>query len=884
MITRSLCAFAASVFTLAATGQAAAPRLGRDVIPTFQLIELRLDARQDGYEGTTRIELDVKRPTRTFFLHAEALDIGSITLSRSGEEVSCRYQAEDSATLLVEAAFELEPGPLVLEAVFTNDYDRRAEGLFKAEVEGESYTFTQFEEDDAREAFPCFDEPSFKFPYQLVLTVPASHLALANTPIESEDVRGEWRTVRFRKSPPMPSYLVALATGPFDTVSIPGLSVPSRVVTTRGKAGLAGLAMELAPPIMRSLEEYFGGPCPYEKLDLVGVPEFWPGAMENPGAITFSEGLLLVDSAQAGVRARRDLATTMAHEFAHLWFGDLVTMAWWDDLWLNESFAEWLGEKTAHKLYPELGIDISSAQSVGRTMDSDARPSSRAIRQPVAASTDLTSNLGPIYSKGQAVLDMFEQYLGEEALRQSLQAYIKERAWSNATADDLFRTLSREAGWDVGAALSTFIDQPGIPLVSVTVESSGRLVFRQSRFANYGVEVPELKPWHIPLSVRYAYGGTVQEQTLVLAEPVMTADLGKDGPPDWIMPNGDARAYCRWNVPFGMMLALARSAETTLTARERVGFLGNLAALLDAGVVKGDEYLELVAGFRNDPHPQVISAVAGAVGNVESSFVADSLKPLFAGYVRHTLGPAVSRFGLERREGEDETVTQLRPRLLTWLADIGDTAVLAHMQSVFQACWTDAGPVDPELRSLSVQLACRTGDRALFDSCRVRFESAEVPALRAEYLAALGSFRDPAIQEEALKYALTGPLRPQELWDIPTEIASASEAESERIFHWFLEHYDDIAAKMPPMYRSYLPMIASGCSLPRLERARAFFSEPSHAVPGVESRLARVADAVHECVNLREREGVNVAAYLAAGFTGAPEAPAGGSTGSTGTR
>jgi len=857
-------------------------RLGDEVVPQFQRIELTVDARKDTYEGRTTIELKVGKPTKSFRMHAERLDLQSLSIVRDGEVYGCRYVAEDSATLRIEADAPIEPGIVTLEIVFGNDFDRKAQGLFKAEVEGESYTFTQFEEDDAREAFPCFDEPSFKFPYQWVLTVPTSHLALTNTPIETESIKGDMRTVTFRKSPPLPSYLLALSTGPLDTVPIPGLSVPGRVVTTKGKAGLTALAVELAPTLLRGMEEYFGAAYPYEKLDLIGVPEFWPGAMENPGLITFAEGVLLVDPAQAGVGDKRRLATTMSHEFAHMWFGDLVTMAWWNDLWLNESFAEWLGEKVAHQHYPELGLDIASAQSVGRTMDSDARPSARPIRQPATVSSDLTGNLGSIYSKGQAVLDMYEQHLGEETFRRCIRAYINDRAWSNATADDLFGTFTREAGWDVGAALATFIDRPGVPLVSLEVEPSGKVQLRQSRFSNYGVELVEPEPWYIPLSVRYAQGGEVKQQTIVLSEREMTVDLESDGPPLWIMPHGDARAYCRWVVPFDMMKALAENAESALTPRERVGYLGNLSALLDAGALSGDEYLTLVSGFRNDPHPQVLSAVSGAVGNVKTAFIADSLVPLYDRYARHALAPALERIGMERQEGEDPAVTQLRPRLLGRLAESGEPAVVAHLLGLFEQYWTKGEPVDPELRSLAIQEACRNGDRALFDSCKVRFESAQVPSDRDDFLTALSSFRDPQIQNEALVYALAGPLRPQEVWDIPSGIGSISEAQAERIFQWYLDHYDELVDRLPPMYRSYMPMIAGGCSLTRLERARAFFSEPGHASPGVESRLARVTDAVNECVSLREREGAKVASYLASDFEASAGAAAGSGSGTTG--
>jgi hypothetical protein len=232
--------------------------------------------------------------------------------------------------------------------------------------------------------------------------------------------------------------------------------------------------------------------------------------------------------------------------------------------------------------------------------------------------------------------------------------------------------------------------------------------------------------------------------------------------------------------------------------------------------------------------------------------------------VRYTLSPALERFGLEKRPGEDETVSQMRPRLLGWLADEGhDSSLVDYATSLFDAYLEGTQSVDPEMVAVSVGLACRNGARSRFDTCRNRFEQAETPAEREHFLSALGSFWDPTLSEEALRYALTGPLRPQEVFDIPMGIAERSEAHSDLIFHWLIDHYDEAAAKLPPMYRAFLPMIAGGCSRSRLEAARAFFSEPEHATPGAEQRLARVADAVNDCASLRDREGARVATYLA---------------------
>jgi alanyl aminopeptidase len=849
---------------LVLSAEAQIVRLGTEVMPQFQRIELTLDAGEAEYRGETSIELTVRSDAETFLIHAENLNIESIVLDTGDEQIAASFSIVDSATIQVEPATVLKAGSYTLTISFTNDFDRRANGLFKVEIDSDSYTFTQMEEDEAREAFPCFDEPAFKFPYQFILTVPEDHLALTNTPIESESTKDGWRRVVFARSPPMPSYLLALATGPLETVDVPGMAVPTRVVTTRGQSHLTGEAIRMTPPILAALESYFNSPYPFRKLDLIGVPEFWPGAMENNGAITFAESVLLLESETVSVSQKRRLASVLAHEFAHMWFGDLVTMAWWDDLWLNESFASWLGDKMVHEVYPELGMEVSGAQAMQGVMGSDARPSSQAIRQPIVNIADLMGNIGAIYRKGEAVLGMFENWLGHDEFRNGIRSYISQNEWSNATADDLWRALGESSGWDVGAAMSTFITQPGVPLVEVRTHDDGTLLLSQTRFSNYGGESLPFTPWYIPLKLKYVDGKDIKEQTVVFSEKEMTLDLGTDGPPAWILPHADARGYYRWLVPDNMLQGLADDAPASLTSRERVGYLGNLAALLDAGLLGGDEYLAAIHGFRNDPDPQVVSAVVSALGNVEGAFVSDDLKPMFAPWVRATLGPALSRIGLEARDGEEETVALLRPRLIGWLADEGeDEETMAFARSVFDEYMADPQAVDPGLISVSVGLACLHGDRALYDECQRRFENSEAPAERRRFLGAMGAFRDPMLQQEALKYTLEGPLRPQEGFTIPSGIASASDEHAEMMFQWMMSNYDIIAPRMPPMYKGYLPFFAGGCSRERLETAKVFFMEPEHQTPGIETRLARLSDSVNDCVTLREREGDRVATYLA---------------------
>ena len=838
----------------------AAGRLGTDVVPVSQDVRLVVDARKPDYTGSVRVELDVRRPAATFSLHAEEMDIRRLALTGPGGPAEVTHAASGKARLDVTAKAPLAPGRYTLEIDFANEYDTRATGLYKVKAAGDDYLFTQFEADEARQAFPCWDEPSFKIPYRMTVVVPAEHVAVSNTPIVTDTVKDGQRTVEFARTRPLPSYLLALATGPLEFVPIPGLSIPGRVVTVKGASHLAGEAVRTTPPVLAALERYFGRPYPYEKLDLIAVPEFWPGAMENPGAITFRDSILLLDSRAASAAQRRSLVAINAHELAHMWFGDLVTMAWWDDLWLNESFASWMGDKVTAEAFPEFRIELDAVQGVQRAMVTDARLSTRAIRQPVTVLDNLLQAADELaYQKGQAVLGMVEAWVGPAVFRKGVLDYLAAHEWKNATAADLWGALSKAAGKDVGGMLATFLDQPGIPFVTVEPTQGARVRISQRRFANHGVTAPATS-WQIPVRLKYDVGGRIMTRTVLLAGPTQEVEL--ETPVRWVHPNADEGGYYRWSVPAPVLQALADGGEKAMSARERVGFIGNASALLDAGALRGDAYLRLLKPFANDPEPDVVTSLIASLGKVKNAFVTPEVEPAWSGYVRQVLRPALDRFGKDRRAGEPESVSLLRPQLLLWMGREGaDPEVLEHAGTVARAYMADPASADPSIAGVALQLHALKGDRALFDEYRRRVEAATVPADRARYLGALGYFREPAIVEDALRYTLEGKLRPQEMFTIPTGMGTAVGSEA-RAYRFFTENYGVIQQKLPPMFLAFMPRIASGCNEERVVAARTFFADPTRAVAGMEKEMVQVAELVKDCASLRAREGAAVAAYL----------------------
>jgi alanyl aminopeptidase len=727
------------------------------------------------------------------------------------------------------------------------------------EQDGLAYAFTQFEAADARGAFPCFDEPEFKIPWQLTVRVPEAHTAVSNTPMKSRTTSRGWVTYVFQKTKPLPSYLIALATGPLDTVDMPGLGIPARIVTPKGQARLASIAIEQSPPLLKALEAYFGEPYPYAKLDYIAIPEYWPGAMENPGAITFASGILLLDPESASLAERRRLAKVIAHELAHMWFGDKVTMEWWNDLWLNESFADWMGDKITHEVFPRLRMDLEVVSDAQAVMGADARPTASAIRRPVKSTDTLMQDVGVQYNKGKAVLGMFEAWIGPEVFRRGVLDYIAANAWGNATAEDLWAALDAASDKKLAPSLATFIDQPGLPLVEVEPLSDGRVRLSQRRFGGDGVAL-KAQTWAIPVALRYGAHGTSGTRTVLLESEDAMIDLERT--PDWVYPNLDGLGYYRWEVPDTVLSRLTEKAPTLLGAAERMDLVGNLSALLNAGVIDGGRFLAALQGLARDPEPMVVGSVLDQLHELEEAFVPADLEDEFAAWIRLSLRPALERMGMSPREGESETAALVRPRLLLWLGDNGrDPEVRRFAREQAAAYLENPASVPSSIATTCLSLAALDGGGPQFEAFRQRFESASTPSERGRYLSSLGSFRDPAIIDRALDYAFSGPLRPNERFAIPRYVRQTAEG-ADRAWRWLTENYALVGTRLPEEYMAYMPYFAAGCSAERLEAARTFFDIPDHKAQGTDRMLSRVADGVEECLALRAREGASVREYL----------------------
>ena len=862
---RTLLLFTAAlaVIVLPCAGSAdEAERLPGDAIPSFQAIRLNLDAGKMDYTGTTRVMVRIPKATKTIHFHAQEMKLTNVVLKGKAKSWPLTTSEGKWGLTTATATSQIPVGSYTLEIDFSNDFDKRATSLYRVESGGNAYTFTQFEAIDARGAFPCWDEPAYKIPYQLTIAVPAAHEAVSNTPVMSSTTVKGVQTVVFEKTEPTPSYLLCIATGPLEYVPMQGMSIPARIVVPKGSTALAQTAATMTPPPLKALEEYFGRPYPYKKLDLIAVPEFSPGAMENPGAITFGDRFILFDPKTMSTARKRLYAIFAAHEMAHQWFGDLVTMKWWDDLWLNESFADWMSYRIADKVYPELGADEYELQHLASVMAEDSRLSTHAIRQPVTNVDNLFEGIDVTYGKGSATIAMFERWMGADTFRTAIRAYLKKYEWKNAVADDLWNELSSAAGKDVKTPMATFLDLPGIPLVRADLLDGGKVKVTQKRFLGYGVTAPAEQVWGIPMTVRYPGASGVQTQSFLLDQPTATIQLtGLTTKAAWIDVNAGG-GYYRTSVDPAVLTTLSSRAQEIQSTTDRIRFISNIGALVLAGEVKGDDYLRTLQGFSNDPRPEVINTVIGSLGQVKGAFVTTDLETPFSAYVRQVLGPAAQRFGWDRKNGEEEEVSILRPILMDWMADEGrDDAALTRAEQFAQSFRADRGSIDPSMVNVALRLSAIRGNASLFDEYQKRFEQATAPTDRDPLLAAMGSFRDPALRDRALAYSLGPTVRPHEVF-VVAQNALARLENRDAVAAWAQQNHKAILDKIPPVYAPFLVYMSSACEQPKLDRAYAFYSAPEHTVPGMDVELKKMMETGGDCVKLRAREGPAVARYL----------------------
>ena len=548
-------------------------RLPTTAAPTGYRVALTVDPNATTFRGVVDVGIRLSVPTEFLWLNATELKVEKATASAGGSAVAVRVVPGGND--FIGFAFEkpVAAGELTLHVEYTGSIaETSTQGIFR-EKDGDAwYVYTQLETTDGRRVFPCFDEPSYKSPWELTLTIPAGSSAVSNTPIVSESpAPGGGRVVRFGKTEPLPAYLVAFGVGPFDYVDAGRAGMkktPIRIVVPKGKASRARYAAETTGPILERLEAYFGMPFPFAKLDQLVIPQAVTfSAMENAGLITWAESTLLAPPQEETIRFKRVQASINAHEMAHQWFGDYVTLAWWDDVWLNESFATWMADRTLQEWQPTWGVAIDRVVDRSNVMAEDTLVSARKIRQEIVTSDDIYNAFDGIsYQKGGAVISMFESWIGSDKFRDGVRRYMREHPYGTATSKDFLEAIQAESRPGVAAAFSSFLDQAGVPVVDVSLECGGgaKLSLSQKRFLPVGSAGAAGQTWQIPVCARSGEG---PKECMLLkdASGTMPAPSAGGGCPSWVLGNDGEIGYYRAAYRGDLLEKLMSVADAKLT-------------------------------------------------------------------------------------------------------------------------------------------------------------------------------------------------------------------------------------------------------------------------------------------------------------------------------
>jgi alanyl aminopeptidase len=862
----TLCGAAAlTFFSLCAHASQTPPalRLDDSAHPLRYAAELTIVPNQETFQGAIDVDLSFARPTSLLWLNAHELTVSKAVLKAAGADVPAKAVPGNDQVIGFRFGRAVS-GNATLHVEYTGIIHRRnSDGIFQLEQDGRWYVYSQFEAVSARWAFPCFDEPSYKTPWQISLRVPKDHQAFSNYPEVSTSAAADaMKVVRFAETRPLPSYLVALAVGPFDVVDAGKVGeTPLRIIVPHGRGADAKFAVESVPRQLSLLERYFGIPYPYPKLDSISM-RVGGFAMENPGLITYDEALLLSDPATDTLARQREAAEVTAHEMAHQWFGDLVTTAWWNDIWLNEAFATWMERRIIAEWKPEWRIEIFAAAERAHAMALDDLVSARKIRQPIDSYDDIANAFdGITYEKGAAVIGMFESWIGPDKFREGVRQYVKAHADGSATAADFTQALSRAAGRNITPAFNSFLDQAGVPVVSLAAAGDGSLELSQRRLLPIGSPSSPAETWQIPVCIRTEAGRTCS----LFADRRSTVAL--PAAPSWVAGNAADQGYYRVVYGPGMLAKVTADHGRVLSEAERVGLLSDIDAEMHAGVVSPAEALRLVGQFAGDPDRHVIEADLNLASVVASPMVPASLRPRAEQFIRENFGKRAEELGWQPKPGETEDQRLLRELMVPRVAAAGrDPVLIAEAGELARKWLNHHDAISPGMVRAVLTTAANFGDRALFDQLHAAVKKEKDQRFREDLIDALGSFRDPALAEAGLDLLLADEFDPRESVQLFRTPLGSPETR-ELPWEFVRRHYDALLSRMPSAAglddAAYFPIAAAGfCDSAHRNEIHDFFAGRMGGHAGGPRILAQSLERLDACIAQKQALGPEIESFL----------------------
>ena len=854
-------------------------RLPEGVAPTHYRLTLTVDPRRPTFSGRAEIELAVAAPTSVVWLHGLDLKVQDVAVLSGGRRIPGRYEAVDKTTgvACVRLAQPLKGGRALLEFRYSAPFQDSPQGLYRTRVGKDWYAFTQFEATDARRAFPGFDEPRFKTPFDVAIVTAHGDRAVGNTPERRavKLVKGAERR-DFATTKPLPTYLVALAVGPLDispATGIPANAVratplPLRLVATRGQGGRFGYALKEAPALIARLEQYFGSAFPYPKIDLIASP-VQLGAMENAGAIIASDDLLLFGPAPSA-REQSNFGSVIAHELAHQWFGDLVTPAWWDDIWLNEAFAEWMGSKIADQWRPDLGISQEQLGATLGAMKTDALRAGRPVHQPIDNNLQIGSTFDDItYQKGAGVIGMVESYLGEQRFQKGVQLHLSRHPYGTATANEFFAAMGEASGEPaVVEAFRSFVDQPGVPIVSVTAGAGGALALEQSRYKPLGPGAAGTELWKIPFCASVYGREAPLKLCTLLGEKQGTLALPPAAAGGVVHPDAGGAGYYRFALG-GPALAALLPMGPKLPAREALALADNAGAAFEAGRLSMAELLAVARVLATHPDRTTALSLGYRLADLHDRLADGEARTLIERTLVRLYGERLRALGTDLTPGRykaDPAEQQLLRRELVGLVafDGHDRALLGSLAAVAERTVDQPESVDALLRRRVYAAGALEFGTPFVARLKTLATTSHDAQVRRDAGFALGFGATPETINAELTFLLDA--HNDVSIGLTTLFLQLTHPESRpTAWQWLLEHEDAVLARFPAMFQGVLA--SAGGWFCSAEERSVFDSRLGARLLKVDSgelEVGRTRERIDNCAALREATGASLAPALSA--------------------
>jgi alanyl aminopeptidase len=846
------------------------------VTPLRYDLELEIDPRQDGFAGRVDIAVTIAKPTRFIWLHGLDLTGVESWVEADGQKVGATYREVDPATGVARLDLDHEiSGTATLHFAYRGSYREGSQGLFVIEAGERRYVFSQLQAIDARRVFPGFDQPRFKTPFDITLVTHGDDVAVTNTPLLSSEHAADGHTRhRFATTLPLPTYLLAFAVGPLDVVEAPPIpaneirsrSLPLRGVATRGQGPRLAFALANTADMVERLERYFGIPFPYPKLDLIATPSLGL-SMENAGAIMYDESSLLLD-ADASPGQLRNFAGDHAHELAHQWFGDLVTPWWWEDTWLNESFATWMGVNIAAEWRPSLFDAADRVTRAFDTMDLDSRAAGRPVREPLDDSRRIASTFDPLtYRKGGGVLSMFESYLGAEKFREGVRLHLARHPHGVATSDEFFKAMADASGQPaVVEAFRGFVEQPGVPLVSATLSAGGdRLALSQSRYRPIGVTYAGSQAWKVPVCVSLYGEGPAEKRCVLLGQE--QGELVLPAGTRAVMPNAAGAGYYRFSMDPQALAALVDLAGT-LPDAEALALVDSIAAAFRAGRLSFADLVSAARKLAAHRNRSVAMALSEDLVEIKDRWADAPQRAAIAGLLVDIYAPRMAELGLVPAAGaysnEDTQQRLLRTSLARLLAtDAGHEPIVRVLADAARRSLEDPNALDPEFRSIAWAVGVRELGPGFAKEMTSRVLTSESAADRQAAASALGASLDPAASAAALELSMRPAVPVNEMAAIVFLQLRQPESR-EAAWSWLLPNSGRMRDRLPSLAQDYVFATPSSfCDAKLRESAKGFLDKGVAEKRAGTLRVARTLESIDLCMAQKAALGGQVSELLA---------------------